>query len=139
MSALSFPERVKQLVKDRDDLSVSKLGYLAYKPDVDGTSPDTFKKVMRGERRLPLAMAEAVAEVLGIDAMEFHEYRLALARESLDEQGEGGLDAAVDQLTLIETALQQAGLGALPATAQTPGASGSGTRGRGGKRSQRAV
>lgn len=98
-----FADRVKRLAAGRS-LSVSKLGYLAYDPDVKGTNPDTFKSVMAGRRSVNTALIEAVSSVLQIPPEEFPEYRLAVARRQLDER-EVGLEQALETLSEIEDLL----------------------------------
>jgi len=98
-----FHARVKRLASEQG-LSVSKVGYLAYDPDIKGTNPDTFKSVMAGRRRVTIPLIEAVAGALGVPANVFPEYRLAQARRRLDER-EVGLEEAVAMLEAVEQAL----------------------------------
>jgi hypothetical protein len=61
-------------------------------------------------------MMRAVADALNVDARVFPEYRLALARDLFDETNEGGLEAALANLSLLNAALEAAGeAGAPPA------------------------
>lgn len=54
-----------------------------------------------------MVLMELVAEALGVQPTEFVEYRLANARAMLDER-EVGLDAALEVLTRIESAIGSA-------------------------------
>ncbi len=98
-----FPDRLKRLAHERGE-SIERVGLAAYDPNIEGTSLANLRKVIRGQRPLNAALIERVAAALGVPATEFPEYRLALARDSLDERVVG-LEAALDQLTLIDSAL----------------------------------
>lgn len=106
MAEEPFAQRLRRLAGERG-MSLERVAHDAWDQDVRGTSPNLFKKVMRGERDLKPGLIEAVARALGVPPEEFPEYRLALARNTLDER-EVGLDQALAALTRFETALQSA-------------------------------
>jgi uncharacterized Zn finger protein len=99
-----FAAQVKVLAAERG-ISVAQVGFQAYDPAVKGTNPDTMKSVMAGRRRPTPVLMEAVARVLDVAPDAFAEYRLALARNQLDER-EVGLGAAVAHLERIEAAMR---------------------------------
>lgn len=87
-----------QLVRAAEKASTSTFRAFAAEPPEDG-SP--------GRWRYPTAATIAdVARALGVEPEEFPEYRLAMAREMLDERVVG-LDQALATLTQFETALQE--------------------------------
>lgn len=98
-----FPDRLKRLAAARG-LSVSKVSYMAWKPDLKGTSPNTLNSVMAGRRPVTAPIVEAVAQVLQVQPDEFPEYRLLMARRALDER-EVGFEAALRALSQFESAL----------------------------------
>lgn len=104
-----FADRVKRLVANTEGMTVAKLGFVAYKPDVKGTNPDTFKSVMAGRRAVTPVLIEAVADVLDVEPNEFPEYRLARMRRALDER-EVGLQSAVRMLDDVEDGLRRQGV-----------------------------
>lgn len=99
-----FPEAVRRLAAERG-ISLEVLAHQAWGPR--GTSVAQFRKVMNGTRRLTITMAEAVADVLDVPPDTFAEYRLAKARQRLDERVVG-LDVAYANWQRMDT------LGALP-------------------------
>lgn len=99
-----FADRLRRLAKERG-ISMERIFIEAYDPDARGTSPALMKKVMRGERAITRRAIEGVAAALGVPPEEFPEYRLALARQQLDER-EVGLDQALENLCRIEAAMQ---------------------------------
>jgi transcriptional regulator with XRE-family HTH domain len=100
--AEDFAARVKRLAAQRKT-SVAQVGYDAHDRNVRGTNPDTFKSAMAGRRHPSKVLIEHVAAVLGVPPEEFEEYRLALAREQLDER-ERPLDEALANLELFDAA-----------------------------------
>lgn len=105
--AQPFSERLRALAAERGT-SVERVGTAAYDPAVEGTSLGMLRKVIGGQRAPNRALIEAVATALSVHPDEFAEYRLLVARESLDERVVG-LDAALDQLRRIESALEERG------------------------------
>lgn len=101
-----FAERLRRLAREHGT-SLERIFNEAYDPETRGTSPAQMKKIMRGEREVKPHTIEAIATALGVAPDEFPEYRLALARQLLDER-EVGLDQALATLTRFETALQTA-------------------------------
>lgn len=105
--AEDFPTLLKRLAAERG-VSVNRVGFEAYDPNITGTNPDTLKSVMAGRRRVTATLIEAVADVLDVEPQLFAEYRLAMMRQSLDERDppDGvGLEEALAQLSRIEEAL----------------------------------
>jgi transcriptional regulator with XRE-family HTH domain len=99
----AFPERVKALAGEKG-MSVSHVRRSADDPNEDGTSADTFTSVMYGRIPTPgVPLLQAVARALGVDASEFTEYRLAVARDLLDQR-KVGLDAAYENLQAVVAA-----------------------------------
>lgn len=99
-----FTERLRRLVKEKGT-SLERVFNEAYNPNERGTSTAMYRKIMRGERNVSPLAIEAVATALGVAPEEFPEYRLALARQQLDES-EVGLDQALGNLQRIEAAMQ---------------------------------
>jgi transcriptional regulator with XRE-family HTH domain len=98
-----FAVQVKALAEKRG-LSISKLGWMAHDPKVEGTSQDTLNKVLQGKRPLNDALARAVANALEIEPESFAEYRLSVLRSALDER-EVGFENAAALLAAIEAGL----------------------------------
>lgn len=94
--ATDFPTTVKQLAAERG-VSVASISFEAYDRNTKGTNPDTMKSVMAGRRAPTPVLMEAIARVLGVDPDVFAEYRLAVARQQLDERVVG-LDQALANL-----------------------------------------
>jgi transcriptional regulator with XRE-family HTH domain len=101
-----FADRVRRLAKAKG-WSLERVANEAWDPEVPGTSANLLRKVMRGERQLKPVLVEAVAGALSVPPEEFPEYRLAVARELLDER-ERGLESALETLSQIEVALRGA-------------------------------
>jgi len=77
-------------------------------PDGKGLSFSYLGKIERGLERPSVARMEMLAELLGLDPGEFIEYRLARAREQLDERAVG-LEQAARNLRMIGDALRETG------------------------------
>lgn len=100
-----FPARLRRLRQDRG-WSRSTLSRKTVDYDGRGLAEATVKAVEVGTNRPGPDTIVALAHALGVAPEEFPEYRLALARQQLDER-EVGLDQAVEALTQIEAALQR--------------------------------
>lgn len=108
MAVTPFPERLKQLVAEHGT-SISRLY-----DDVQWTGPGDkpskaqLDKSMTGVLPVRRETMEMLADHLGLDPAEtFVEYRLALARDALDERVVG-LEAAAATLDSIEAATRAA-------------------------------
>lgn len=100
-----FKEQVEALAKAKD-LSISKLGWKAHKPNERGTSQDTLNKALQGKRPLNDPIVEAVAEALEVVPETFVEYRLSKLRQGLDHR-QVGFKSAAKTLLAIEQALRE--------------------------------
>lgn len=72
-------------------------------------SDDENGKRSRGRYPSPETIAK-VARALGVEPEEFPEYRLARAREKLDERSPFGLESALEFLAIFDEALNQRAL-----------------------------
>lgn len=91
-----FAQRLRRLAEERGT-SVNRVLHDAWDTEVRGTSPDFARKVMSGSRALTPTLIIAVAGALDVPPEEFPEYRLARAREDLDEELQG-LERALEAL-----------------------------------------
>ena len=118
-----FPERLKQLVAEHGT-SISRLyDDVQWTGDGDKPSKAQLDKSMRGALPVRRETMEMLARHLGLDPAEtFVEYRLALARDALDERVVG-LQAAAEMLEAIEAATQSEAAASAPRAAPQPPAS----------------
>jgi transcriptional regulator with XRE-family HTH domain len=110
-------DRMRRL-RSEQGLSRSQLSRATVAYDGKGLAEATVKAVESGINRPGPTTIAAIAHALGADPRAWPEYRLALARQQLDER-EVGLDQALATLMRFEEALsapdQNAGHAAPPA------------------------
>lgn len=127
-----LPQRLARL-RAEAGLSVDRLARATAGYDGKGISGDTIKKLELTEaggkpvppRQPELETFRALAHGLGITADEFPEYRLALAREQLDERKVPLADAialleAIEEATQTAAAAESRRAAAPPSTSAAP-------------------
>lgn len=107
MPATPWQEVVRQIVKSRDDLSMGDVDAMVHIRKVPGASSGTYRQAMSRQRAPNVELFELLADILGVEPETFVEYRLLLARRSLDPDAVG-LDAALEQLEALEAATRSA-------------------------------
>ena len=106
---------LKRLRKERK-LSLEALAYATRDadPERQGVSFGGVGHLERGAHQPQLRTMELIAAALGVEPELFAEYRLAMARQALDER-QVGLDRALANLRALRSDADDDGAGVLPA------------------------
>jgi transcriptional regulator with XRE-family HTH domain len=101
----SLRDTIRRLREERG-LSRSQLSRLTVGFDGQGIPEITIKSAENGSSQQTVRVLGAIAYGLGVSPNDWPEYRLAIARQQLDER-EVGLDQALRNLSRIEGALAE--------------------------------
>jgi transcriptional regulator with XRE-family HTH domain len=102
-----LPEQLTEFL-EREQVSARELSRRLQERHEWG-SPTMVAGIARGEYSPSIAAMQHLSWALRIDPEEFPEYRLAVERERLDPE-RVGFPQAVERLTVIESAVAEAGL-----------------------------